>query len=225
MPQEATPAARTPQGALSLDPASPDPALDPTRITQLLHSWSGGDQRALDRLVPLVYEELRRLARHHMRGERDAHTLQGTGLVHEAFLRLAQQRAVHWVSRGQFYGWVSQLMRRILVDHARGRNAQKRGQGQPALSLEQLQEESGDVAQPPGNDALLEILKLDRALDRMAELDPRQSQVVELRFFGGLSVEETAEALSISPATVKREWSTARAWLLQQMGEPQASGS
>jgi RNA polymerase sigma factor (TIGR02999 family) len=213
MPHNSTPASPRPQG---VSPPG-DPAVS---ITQLLHSWSGGDQRALDRLVPLVYEELRRLARHHMRSERDAHTLQSTGLVHEAFLRLAQQRAVHWVSRGQFYGWVSQLMRRILVDHARGRNAQKRGEGQPALSLDQLQEDSGDARQPGSNDALLEILKLDEALERMAALDARQSRVVELRFFGGLSVDETAEALEVSPATVKREWSTARAWLLRQMGQP-----
>jgi len=199
-------------------PGSPSSsAPDSSSITQLLHRWSGGDKEALNQLVPKVYDELRRLAQAQMRHERPAHTLQGTALVHEAFLRLAEQRHVHWESRGQFYAWAAQLMRRILVDHARARTAGKRGHGQPALSLELLQDEA---AEPASSDALLEILQLDQALQRMQRLDERQSRVVELRFFAGLSVDETADALDLSPATVKREWATARAWLLQAMGLP-----
>jgi RNA polymerase sigma factor (TIGR02999 family) len=197
----------------------PRPPQAPAAITQLLRSWSDGDDRALDRLVPLVYDELRRMARGQMRHERDGHTLQGTGLVHEAFLRMAEQRSVQWQSRAQFFGWASKLMRRILVDHARTRRAAKRGGGVPAASLDALQDEFGELPEiPSGDDArLLDILQLDESLQRMEKLDPQQSRVVELRFFGGLSVEETAEALSVSPATVKREWATARAWLLHEL--------
>jgi RNA polymerase sigma factor (TIGR02999 family) len=209
----------TPDNGITAAPAThpPAPRAGPA-ITQLLQSWSAGDDHALDRLVPLVYDELRRMARGQMRHERDGHTLQGTGLVHEAFLRMAEQRSVHWNSRAQFFGWASRLMRRILVDHARSRHAAKRGGGAQSLSLDALQDEFGEL---PGRDdadlRLFEILQLDQSLQRMEQLDPQQSRVVELRFFGGLSVQETAEALGISPATVKREWATARAWLLHEL--------
>lgn len=199
----------------------PMPALEsPPAITQLLRSWSDGDDGALDRLVPLVYDELRRMARGQMRHEREGHTLQGTGLVHEAFIRMAEQRSVQWHSRAQFFGWASKLMRRILVDHARARQAAKRGGGVPLASLDALQDEYGELAEAVQHDSdsrLLDILQLDELLQRMERLDPQQSRVVELRFFGGLGVPETAEALGVSPATVKREWATARAWLLREL--------
>ncbi|MEW6706095.1 MAG: sigma-70 family RNA polymerase sigma factor [Pseudomonadota bacterium] len=200
------------------DASPPPPPASAPPITELLHSWSAGDDRALDRLVPLVYDELRRMARGQMRQERDGHTLQGTGLVHEAFMRMAEQRSVRWSSRAQFFGWASKLMRRILVDHARSRHAAKRGGGIAIASLDALQDEHGELPGPDGDGRLFDILALDRSLQRMEQLDPQQSRVVELRFFGGLSVEETAEALGVSPATVKREWATARAWLLRELG-------
>jgi RNA polymerase sigma factor (TIGR02999 family) len=206
------------------DPDSRLPFPPPTSITQLLNSWSAGDDGALNRLVPLVYDELRRLARRHLREERDGHTLQGTGLVHEAFMRMAAQRSLQWSSRAQFFGWASKLMRHILVDHARARNAAKRGGGTPAQSLDELQEAFGEPAERSATDErLLGILQLDAALHKLERFDAMQSRVVELRFFGGLSVTETAEALQISPATVKREWATARAWLLRELGSSGAS--
>jgi RNA polymerase sigma factor (TIGR02999 family) len=190
----------------------------------VLNSWSAGDDGALNRLVPLVYDELRRLARRHLREERDGHTLQGTGLVHEAFMRMAAQRSLQWSSRAQFFGWASKLMRHILVDHARARNAAKRGGGTPAQSLDELQEAFGEPAERSARDErLLGILQLDAALHKLERFDAMQSRVVELRFFGGLSVTETAEALQVSPATVKREWATARAWLLRELGSSGAS--
>jgi RNA polymerase sigma factor (TIGR02999 family) len=195
-------------------PAAPAAA----SITRMLNAWSQGDDRALDALVPLVYNDLRHMARRHLRHEREGHTLPGTGLVHEAFMRLAQSRSAHWASRSQFFGWMSTLMRRILVDYARRRNAAKRGAAQAVQSLDALQSEIGELAEPASGDRLLDIVQLDEALTRMEELDPRQGRLVELRFFGGLSVEEAAEALHVSTATVKREWSTARAWLLRELG-------
>jgi RNA polymerase sigma factor (TIGR02999 family) len=206
------------------DPDSRLPFPPSTSITQLLNSWSAGDDGALNRLVPLVYDELRRLARRHLREERDGHTLQGTGLVHEAFMRMAAQRSLQWSSRAQFFGWASKLMRHILVDHARARNAAKRGGGTPAQSLDELQEAFGEPAERSARDErLLGILQLDAALHKLERFDAMQSRVVELRFFGGLSVTETAEALQVSPATVKREWATARAWLLRELGSSGAS--
>jgi RNA polymerase sigma factor (TIGR02999 family) len=187
-------------------------------VTELLHSWSSGDPTALARLVPLVYDELRQLARRQLRNERDGHTLRGTALVHETFMRLVEQRVVQMDSRAQFFGWVSQLMRRILVNHARDRNAGKRGGGAQAQSLEALQDEIGELADGRVADRLPDMLALDEALQRMEQMDPRRSRVVELRFFGGLSVDETAEALQISASTVVREWATARAWLLHELG-------
>jgi RNA polymerase sigma factor (TIGR02999 family) len=196
----------------------PPPAPAATSITRMLNAWSEGDDRALDSLVPLVYNDLRHMARRHLRHEREGHTLQGTGLVHEAFMRLAESRSAQWASRGQFFGWMSTLMRRILVDYARRRNAAKRGNAQVVQSLDALQNDFGELPEPASGDRLLDIVQLDEALTRMEALDPRQGRLVELRFFGGLSVEETAEALHVSAATVKREWSTARAWLLRELG-------
>jgi RNA polymerase sigma factor (TIGR02999 family) len=187
-------------------------------VTALLRSWSAGDETALARLVPLIYDELRQLARRYLRNERDGHTLRGTALVHETFMRLVQQRVVQLESRAQFFGWASQLMRRILVNHARDRRAGKRGGGAAVHSLEALQEEIGELADSASDDRLPDLLALDEALQRMEKLDPRRSRVVELRFFGGLSVNETAEALQMSPSTVVREWATARAWLLHELG-------
>lgn len=190
-------------------------------VTQLLRQWSEGESQALERVMPLVYDELRHLARRHLRHERPGHTLQGTGLVHEAFLRLSQERAVQWESRSQFFSLASKLMRHILVDHARARQADKRGGGQIALSLDELSEAGqGWPAAPSGGELALDILALDQCLQRLEQLDPQQSQVVELRYFGGLSIDETAATLGISPATVKREWVTARAWLLRELGQP-----
>ena len=180
-----------------------------TEISQLLIEWGRGDQEALDRLMPLVYDELRRLATRHLRRERPDHTLQTTALVHEAYLALVGQRQANWQNRAQFFAIAAQLMRRILVDYARSHRAAKRGGDYIKLSLDEA------AALPDEKSA--ELLALDEALDRLAAVDPQQSRVVELRVFGGLSVEETAAALDISPRTVKREWSMAKAWLHQQL--------
>lgn len=177
-------------------------------ITALLKDWSGGDREALERLMPAVYGELRRLAAAHLRSERPDHTLQPTALVHEAFLRLQGQRSVSWANRSHFFGIAARIMRRILVDHARRRNALKRDAA--ALRLADGEETVSDRAP--------ELIALDRALTSLEALDPQQARVVELRFFGGMTVEETAEAAGISPATVKREWRTARAWLRREIG-------
>jgi len=174
-------------------------------ITHLLFRWREGDREALEQLMPLVYNELRRLASHYLRRERSDHTLQGTALVHEAYLRLAGENLPEWQNRAHFFGIAANTMRRILVEHARGRNAEKRGGGVYLLSLDEA------VAFPQQTD--LDILELDRALLELAELDEQQSRIVELRFFTGLSIEDTSEVLGISPATVKRDWVTARAWL------------
>lgn len=178
-------------------------------VTQLLEQFSAGSQDALSALLPLVYDELRRLASYYLRRERGNHTLQPTALVHEAYLRLVNQRAVHWQNRSHFFGVAAQAMRRILVDYARAHAAGKRGGGQDAVALD---EGSAFVLSPS-----VDLIALNTALDRLAELDPQQVRVVELRFFVGFSVEETAEILDISPATVKREWAMARAWLHREM--------
>jgi RNA polymerase sigma factor (TIGR02999 family) len=177
-------------------------------VTALLKDWSGGDQRALEQLLPLVYDELRKLAAGYMRKERSDHTLQPTALVHEAYLRLVDQQRVDWRNRAHFFGIAAQMMRRVLVDHARRRQAAKRDAATCYLSF------SDEVASP-GRDP--ELLDFDRALETLSALDPRQAKIVELRFFGGLTVEETAEVVGISPATVKREWQTARAWLAREI--------
>src|SRR5260370_12690694 len=178
-------------------------------LTTLLVSFSNGDKRALDEMTPLLYEELRGLARYFLSAERSTHTLQPTALVHEAYMRLIDQHAVNWRNRAHFLGVAATMMRRILINYAEAREAAKREGQANAISL--------DEALNISTGSSLDLLDLDRALNRLAELDPQQGRVVELRCFGGLTVEETAEVLEISPATVKREWSTARLWLLQQM--------
>lgn len=184
----------------------PDPRAD---VTGLLLDWSKGDRHALEELMPLVYGELRRLAGSYLSRERSDHTLQSTALVHEAFLRLVNQREVQWRNRAHFYGIAAQMIRRILVDHARLQHAGKRGAGAIKIEL--------DEGMAVSQQKELDLVGLDDALHRLAELDERQSRIVELRFFAGLSVEETAEVMQLSAATVKREWSSARAWLYREM--------
>ena len=190
----------------------------PEGVTQLLHRWSQGESDALDRVLPMVYGELRRLAGRHLRQERASHTLQDTGLVHEAYMRIAKRAPQRLESRAHFFGWASALMRHILVDHARARKADKRGGGATVVSLDAIEaaDAGGLSASQPAEG--LDLVALDRALQRLEQLDPQQSRAVELRFFGGLSVVETAQTLGISAATVKREWATARAWLLREIG-------
>jgi RNA polymerase sigma-70 factor, ECF subfamily len=183
--------------------------ISPGEVTNLLIQLKNGNRDAEPRLVPLVYAELRRLAGHYMRGERPGHTLQATALVHEAYLRLVGQKEISWQNRAHFFGVAANLMRRILVDHARAKQAKKRGGSGQKLSLDEA------VLVKP--EAPEQFLALDEALERLAKRDPRQSRIVELRFFGGLSEEETAEVLGISTRTVKRDWSVARAWLYQQL--------
>jgi RNA polymerase sigma-70 factor (ECF subfamily) len=174
-------------------------------VTVLLAQLADGDQKAASRLVPLVYSELRRMAARYMRRERVDHTLQTTALVHEAYLKLVEQTSSSWENRAHFFAVAAQVMRHILVDHARGHLREKRGGGQAVLQLDE-----GLVFSPEQSSRLLEV---DTALHRLIELDPRQGKIVELRFFGGLTVEETAAVLGISPKTVKRDWSVAKAWL------------
>jgi RNA polymerase sigma factor (TIGR02999 family) len=174
-------------------------------VTVLLTQLAGGDKGAAEQLVPLVYRELRQMASRQMRRERVDHTLQTTALVHEAYLKLVDQNSAGWQNRAHFFGVAAQVMRHILVDHARGHMRAKRGSGQPMIPLDE-----GLVFSPQQSSELLEV---DTALQRLAEMDPRQGKIVELRFFGGLTVEETAAVLGISPKTVKRDWSVAKAWL------------
>ena len=181
----------------------------PNDVTQLLVAWGNGDQSARDELMPLVYAELHRLAHRHIKRERPGHTLQTSALVNEAFVRLVDQRDVHWQSRAHFFGIAAQMMRRILVDYARKRRFAKRGGNQLQVSLnEEL------VA---ANQRSADVVLLDDALTQLAEIDERKSKVVELKFFGGLSIEETAEALGVSPGTVMRDWTLAKAWLRRAM--------
>ncbi len=186
------------------DPAGNEDAPDRSRATGLLRDWGAGDRRALDQLVPAVYEELRRLAGRYLRLERGEHTLQSTALVHEAYLRLIDQRAVDWRNRAQFLGIAAQMMRRVLANHARDRAAQKRGGGGLRVTLA-----SGLAAGRPDFD----LLALAEALERLEALEPRKSRVVELKYFGGLTTAEIGTLLEISPATVEREWKFSRAWL------------
>lgn len=187
-------------------------------VTQLLLAWSDGDQAALEQLTPLVHRELRRLAKGYMRQERPGHILQTTALINEAYLRLIDWKNVHWRSRAHFFGVAAQLMRRILVDFARARQQDKRGGAACQVSLDEAAGVSAERS--------AEFIALDEALDRLAAIDPRRSRMVELRFFGGLSEEETAEALKVSPRTVRREWSLARAWLYRELRseEPEGAG-
>jgi RNA polymerase sigma factor (TIGR02999 family) len=201
------------------------------RITQLLVAWSEGDSGALENLTPLIYEQLRRLAAQHLRREPAAQTLQTTGLVHEAFLRLVDQRSPRWQNRSHFFAIASSLMRRVLVDQARVRLAEKRGGGKANLRLDDLsatlegrgeqllleaQSDAGEQA------ARANLIGIDAALTRLDALDHRQAQIVELRFFGGLTVEETAQVLEISNATVKRDWMMAKAWLARELAGVQS---
>jgi len=181
----------------------------PAEITRLLVDWRGGDEAALEQLIPLVHDELRRLARRHMAHERVGHTLQATALVNEAFVRLIDVRQVKWQDRAHFFAMSSRLMRRILVDFARSKGYQKRGGGAQKVSFD----EGLVVTREPGQD----LVALDDALDALAAFDGRKAQVVEMRFFGGLSVEETAEALNVSVDTVMRDWKLAKAWLLREL--------
>jgi RNA polymerase sigma-70 factor, ECF subfamily len=182
----------------------------PGDVTALLLAWGRGESDARERLIPLVYAELRRIAAGAMAAERRDHTLEPTALVHETYLKLVRQPGVTWQSRAHFFGVAARLMRQVLVDHARGHAAAKRGGGKPRLTLD-----SALAAAAGGNE--IELLALDDALTALSAIDDDQARIVELRFFGGLSVPETAEALGISPATVKREWAIARAWLFRRL--------
>ena len=180
-------------------------------ITKLLHNWQGGDSAALDALVPVVYKELRRLAHCELRKERPNHTLQSAALVHEAYFRLLGQNPPQWESRTHFFAIAAQLMRQILVDYARRRRASKRGSGVCMLTLDDA------MALPQRKDKDVDVIAVDDALNALAEIDPRQSRVVELRFFAGLSLEETSEVMGIATATVQRDWTAARAWLHREI--------
>ena len=182
----------------------------PQSVTDLLQAWSSGDPTALDALLPLVYEDLRRQARHYMRDQPAGHTLQTTALVHEAYLRLVGRSSVEWNGRAHFFGVAAKAMRSILVDHARARAAAKRGGAAPAITPD-------DASAASGPREAVDVLALHHALDRLAELDARKSRLVELRYFGGLGIDEAAAVLGVSPATVKREWTTARAWLRREL--------
>ena len=183
------------------------------QITTLLRAWEQGDQNALEQLTPLVYDELRSLAHRRMSRENEGHTLQATALIHEVYLRLVEFHDFHWKDRAHFFAICAQLMRRILVDFARSRNSQKRG-GQ----CERLTLAENTVASPEFD---LQLLDLEAALEKLAQLDPRKTSIVELRFFGGLTVEETAEVLQLSTDTIMRDWSLARGWLLREMDQGQ----
>lgn len=181
----------------------------PQNVTQLLIGWANGDKEALDALIPLVYDELRRQASRYLRHERAGHTLQTTALIHEAYVRLVDQRNVQWQNRAHFFGIAAQLMRRILVDHARTKKRAKRGGSDIKVSLTQ----ANAITQSED----LDVVALDESLARLAEFDEQQSRIVELRYFSGLTIEETAQVLGISTATVKRDWNMARAWLHREL--------
>ena len=178
-------------------------------VTELLVAWSNGNQAARDQLMGVVYDELHRLARRYMRRESPDHTLQTSALLNEAFLRLVDQKNVHWQNRAHFFAIAAQMMRRILVDYARSRNYEKRGGGARALSLDE-----GLIVSDARNE---EVVNVHEALERLTEFDPRKGQIVELRFFGGLSIEETAEVLGVSPGTIMRDWTLAKAWLRREL--------
>lgn len=195
-------------------------------VTTMLAALSGGDQSVLPRLMPLIYDDLREAASRAMRRERPDHTLQVTGLVHEAYMRLVDQREARWEHRSHFLAVAAQMMRRVLVDHARARAAQKRGgDGEGRMRVVRAGDEvleAAAAAEEPGGDVDLEAL--DRALTKLGEMDPRQMQVVELRYFAGLSLEQTAEVMGLSLATIKREWNVAKAWLKRELTPPSPQG-
>ena len=178
-------------------------------VTQVLQEWNQGEPNAAERLMPLVYEELRRLARHYLQRERPDHTLQATGLVHEAYLRLVDQNSTTWQNRAQFFGVSAQIMRRVLVDHARAHQAVKRGGVREKLQF--------DEALAPSDERAVDLIALDEALQELVTFDLRKSRIVEMRFFGGLSMEEIGEVLDISPRTIRREWRVAKAWLRREI--------
>ena len=200
-------------------------------VAKLLARWNAGEEAALAALIPQVYDELRALAQRHLRHERPDHTIQPTALVHEAFLRLSNQKMVQWQNREHFIGLASHLMRRILVDHARARSASKRGDGVPRVSLDDLVghvepavpagetqvQVPGNIAAAAAGQSAVDLEAVDQALTRLEQLDPTQGKIVELRFFGGLTIEETGRVVALSPATVKREWALARAWLHREL--------
>jgi RNA polymerase sigma-70 factor, ECF subfamily len=197
----------------------PDSSAGPqSDVTDLLRRWRGGEREALERLMPLVYDELRRMASRYLSHERSAHTLQRTALVHEAFVRLVDQRRVDWQNRAQFFGLAAQAMRRILLDHARSRGRLKRGAEVSRVSVEDVEPES-----PSGDLDPAVTIAVDTALGKLERLDPGQARIVELRFFGGLTVEETAEVLSTSASSVKREWTIAKAWLYRELAGAERS--
>ena len=189
----------------------------PLQITQFLRAWRQGDQAALDSLIPLVDQELRRIAKHYLRREHPGHTLETTALVNEAYLRLIDIRQVDWQDRAHFFGICARLMRQILVDHARVHRASKRGGGQRFVSLDEALEVAVDRSS--------DLAAIDDALSALAKVDRRKEQVVELRFFGGLSVEETAEVLSVSPETVMRDWRLAKVWLMRELSRAAPDGT
>ena len=189
--------------------SDPKSGVPPTQVTRLLLAWSDGDEAALEQLIPLVHAELRRIAQRHMGHERAGHTLQATALVNEAYLRLVDARQMKWQNRAHFFAISARLMRRVLVEFARSHRSQKRGAGAQKVSL--------DEALIVSQERSAALIAIDDALTALAALDPRQSQVVEMRFFGGLSVEETAESLDVSAGTVMREWKLAKAWLLREL--------
>jgi RNA polymerase sigma factor (TIGR02999 family) len=185
-------------------------SLEPRQeVTQVLLDWNSGDEHAPERLMPLVYEELRRLARFYLQQERSDHTLQATGLVHEAYLRLVDQSSMNWQNRAHFFAVAAKIMRRILVDYARNHRAEKRGGEREKILF--------DEALAPSNERAVDLIALDEALQDLETFDPRQSHIVELRFFGGLTNEEIGEVLEISPRTIKREWRLAKAWLRREI--------
>lgn len=182
---------------------------DQDNVTQLLLEWSAGNEQVLEEMLPLIYDELRRLAHHFLYRERPGHTLQTTALVHEAYLKLIDQKDARWQNRAHFFAIAAQAMRRILMDSARRHVAEKRGGGGEKLSLAEV----ASISPEPNTN----LLALDEALHALAEIDPQQSHIIELRYFGGLTIEETAEVMKLSPATIKREWAMARAWLHQAL--------
>lgn len=182
----------------------------PEDVTELLQRWSEGDDAALAELMPVVYTECRRIAARQMRAERDEHTLSPTALVSELYLRLVDQRSATWQNRAQFFATAARLMRRVLVDHARSRGAEKRGGSRVLVSLDMARE-------TPQPSPIADVVAIDEALERLAESDPEQARIVELRYFAGLTVEETATVLERSPRTIKREWQMARAWLFREL--------
>ena len=193
--------------------SSPHPTPgSPGDVTELLLEWANGNETALQQLMPFVYEECRRIAARQMRGERDEHTLSPSALVNELYLRLVDQRRTTWSNRAHFFGIAAQLMRRVLVDHARARLAEKRDGGRLVVSLEA----AGEV---PTSSPFADVVGIDDALQRLGQIDPDQQRIVELRFFAGLTVDETAHVLGRSPRTVKREWQLAKAWLFRELSE------